>query len=224
VWLHEAQVIASVLEVEGIVAVIPDAHTLGVRPELATALGGVRVLVRASDLERANDVLAAVVDADASRPDDTPVDIRRSPIESDAAQRLIRALNAELSAIYPEPGANHFRLDPAEVAPGRGAFLVAYDGDRPIGCGAIRLLTPERAEVKRMYVDPEARGLGVGRRILELLEQEARTLGARQIVLETGSRQLAALALYERAGFRRIDEFGEYAGSPLSVCLAKTLS
>ena len=60
-WLHEAHLIVSVLEAEGIQAVIPDAYTLGVRPELANALGGVRVLVRASDLDRANDALTAVL-------------------------------------------------------------------------------------------------------------------------------------------------------------------
>jgi hypothetical protein len=59
-WLHEAHLIVSVLEAEGIEATIPDAYTLGARPELANALGGVRVLVRASDLDRANEVLAAV--------------------------------------------------------------------------------------------------------------------------------------------------------------------
>ena len=84
-----------------------------------------------------------MVDADRSGPAETQIEIRPEPIQSDTAQSLILALNAELSSMYPEPGANHFRLDPAEVAPGRGAFFVAYDGDWPIGGGAIRLLTPE---------------------------------------------------------------------------------
>jgi putative acetyltransferase len=75
------------------------------------------------------------------------IEIRREAITSSAAERLILALNAELSALYPEPGANHFRLDAAEVAPGRGAFLVAYQNGRPLACGAIRLLSPETAEV-----------------------------------------------------------------------------
>ena len=69
-WLHEAHMIASVLEAEGIEVFLPDAHTLGVRPELANALGGVRVLVRASDLERANETLAAAIPADAGGDDD----------------------------------------------------------------------------------------------------------------------------------------------------------
>jgi hypothetical protein len=60
-WLHEANLVVSVLEGDGIETVVPDAHTLGARPELSAALGGVRVLVRASDLERAREVLAAVI-------------------------------------------------------------------------------------------------------------------------------------------------------------------
>ena len=149
--------------------------------------------------------------------------IERSDLTSPDAQRLIAGLNAELEMRYPEPGANHFRLDPDEVAPGRGAFLVAYRGDQAAGCGAVRLLTGGDAEVKRMYVLEAARGLGLGRCMLEALEAEARGLGATRLVLETGVRQPEALGLYASAGFKRIEPFGEYVGSELSVCMAKAL-
>jgi GNAT superfamily N-acetyltransferase len=139
------------------------------------------------------------------------------------AARLIAALNAELTAMYPEEGATHFRLDADEVADGRGAFLVAAVGDSYVGCGAVRLLDATSAELKRMYVDSSMRGHGVGRALLSALEKEARKLGAARVVLETGVRQKAALVLYERAGYERIDAYGEYALSPLSICLAKAL-
>jgi len=139
------------------------------------------------------------------------------------ALALIRALNDELSARYPEPGANHFRLDAQEVAEGTGAFVVAYDGTRPVGCGAIRRLDRDTAEIKRMYVDEPARGRGIGRLVLARLEAEAHTLGVRRIVLETGVRQPEAIALYARAGFFQIPAFGEYLGSALSVCMGKEL-
>jgi GNAT superfamily N-acetyltransferase len=152
------------------------------------------------------------------------IELRRETVTSPAALALIGALNAELTALYPEPGANHFRLDPEEVAEGRGAFLVAHGSDGPIGCGAIRLLDPRTVEVKRMYVAPRARGLGVGRLILGELERQGRLLGAERIVLETGTRQTEALALYESAGFARIDPWGEYtATATTSVCMAKRL-
>jgi len=149
--------------------------------------------------------------------------IRREDLLSSVAAALIQSLNSELSGRYPEEGANHFRLDPQEVAEGHGAFYVAYKEDQPVGCGALRLLDAGTAEIKRMYVAPGTRGQGIGRRLLDSLESEARRLGARRLVLETGDRQPEALALYARAGFSRIPAFGEYMGSPLSVCMGKAL-
>lgn len=149
--------------------------------------------------------------------------IEHRDLTSRDAQRLIALLNAELTARYPEPGTNHFRLDPDEVAPGRGAFLVAYRADEPVACGAVRLLADGDAEVKRMYVLDTVRGLGIGRRMVEALEAEARALGATRLVLETGVRQPEALGLYASAGFEPIDPYGEYVGSQLSVCMAKRL-
>jgi GNAT superfamily N-acetyltransferase len=150
-------------------------------------------------------------------------EIRREEITSLIAQQLILALNAELEDRYPEEGANHFRLDADEVADGRGAFLVAYLDGRPVGCGAVRRNEPDVAEIKRMYVVPDVRGRGIAWQVLNELEAEARRLGVRRVVLETGLRQAEALALYRRAGFVEIPLFGEYLDSPLSVCMEKRL-
>src|SRR4051812_864945 len=95
------------------------------------------------------------------------VEFRREQLSAPVVQRLILALNAELESIYPEDGANFFRLDAEEVTEGRGAFLVAYLDDIPVGCGAVRLNEPLLAEIKRMYVDPSVRGRRVGRKIIE---------------------------------------------------------
>jgi putative acetyltransferase len=149
--------------------------------------------------------------------------IQRESLTSPIARALISALNAELLAIYPEPGATHFQLNPDDVSEGHGAFLVAFLEATPRGCGAVRMLTPATAELKRMYVAPAARGLGVGRALLGALEAEARRLGSARMLLETGVRQAAALALYESAGFARIPAFGEYQTSPTSVCMSKAL-
>lgn len=151
------------------------------------------------------------------------LEIRREDVSSSIATAMIRALNTELAERYPEEGANHFRLDREEVAEGRGAFLVAYNGGEPVACGAIRRVDPDTAEIKRMYVAPQSRRRGIARRLLAMLEAEGRRLRVKQIVLETGARQPEALALYERAGFGRVSPFGEYVGSPLSVCMAKQL-
>ena len=151
------------------------------------------------------------------------IEIHRAEITSAEVQRLICALNAELEQRYPEDGANFFRLDAEDVADGRGAFLVAYMDGRPVGCGAVRRNEPDVAEIKRMYVAPEARGRGVGRLVLDELEAVARQLGIRRLVLETGPRQPEALALYRHAGFVEIPLFGEYVGAEFSVCMAKNL-
>lgn len=140
------------------------------------------------------------------------------------ALALITALNRELDERYPEPGANHFRLDPDEVAPGRGIFLLATLDGKPVGCGAVRLLEPGTAEIKRMYTLPSARGNGIGRSILLALEDEARRLAVHRLVLETGHRQHEAMGLYQAHGFVEIARFGEYVDSPASVCMAKTLA
>lgn len=155
---------------------------------------------------------------------DNGVIIRRCDLLSPLAQELIAALNAELASRYPEEGANHFRLDPHEVAEGNGAFLIALQEDKPIGCGAVRRIEERSAELKRMYVAPTARGLGVGRALLTALEAEARVLGLTRLLLETGTRQQEALGLYRQAGFTEIPTYGEYVGSPLSICFAKTIT
>jgi len=153
----------------------------------------------------------------------TPIDIRREEITSSVATALIMALNAELTAIYQEEGACHFRLDADEIAEGRGAFLVARVGGEPGGCGAVRRVDAGTGEIKRMYVAGALRGRGVGDRLLAALEEEARRLSIGRLVLETGTRQTAALGLYRAAGYAEIPAFGEYIGSPLSVCMAKRL-
>lgn len=153
----------------------------------------------------------------------TGVEIRREDLASSVATSLIADLNAELSAMYPEPGATHFRLGPDEVAEGSGAFLVATLGGKPLGCGAVRSIGDGAAELKRMYVAPAWRGRGLGRALLAALAAEARALGARRLVLETGIRQEAAIALYRAAGFEVIPAFGEYTDSPTSVCMGKEL-
>jgi GNAT superfamily N-acetyltransferase len=142
---------------------------------------------------------------------------------SEAARQLIARLDDDLRARYPEEGANHLRLDPEEIAPGRGVFVVARREGRALGCGAVRLNDPATAEIKRMFTLPESRGQGVALAVLCFLEEAARGLGARRVVLETGERQPEAIALYAKCGFVRIEPFGEYLGSPLSVCMEKAL-
>jgi putative acetyltransferase len=153
------------------------------------------------------------------------VDIRRSTLASVDAVRLIAALNAELQAAFPEPGANHFSLTNAQVATGDGAFVIAYIEDEAVGCGAVRRLDEQTAELKRMYVVPSLRGHGIGRAIVEALEREATMLGSKKVVLETGTRLAQAIKLYAGMGYAPIPLFGEYLSSPdTSLCFGKSLN
>jgi GNAT superfamily N-acetyltransferase len=142
---------------------------------------------------------------------------------SEESLRLIRELTVELSSLYEDDGgANSF--DPHKPGDRRSAFVVARLDGRAIGCGAIRPFTTETAEVKRMYVAPEVRKVGIGARILSKLESVAKELGYQRLRLETGLKQPGAIALYEAAGFSKVKCHGEYANNPMSICFEKELS
>ena len=151
------------------------------------------------------------------------ISISAEAFESPDAHRLIAALDAGLAELYPPEQRFGPNLRAQHLESGRGTFLVARDDGRAVGCGAVRLLDQATAEVKRMYVEPDQRGKGVGRAVLAGLEAAARRLGARRLVLETGTQSPDALALYRRGGFTQIDCWGEYATSPSSVCMQKML-
>lgn len=102
--------------------------------------------------------------------------------------------------------------------------VVAYRHDKPMGCGAFKPYAAEAVEIKRMSVQPAHRGQGVARAVLAALEQWAAELGYASCVLETGQKQAAAIALYQRNGYARTPNYGQYLGIKNSVCLAKALA
>jgi GNAT superfamily N-acetyltransferase len=153
---------------------------------------------------------------------DLNLSITAEPIDAPDGRRLIAALDAVLAELYP-PEQRFGNLKAEHLEASRGTFLVARDGDRPVGCGAIRLIDPTTAEVKRMFVEPDRRGTGVGGAVLARLEAAATELGVRRLVLETGIHQGAAISLYRRAGFTQVSCWGEYASSPTSLCFEKDL-
>ena len=105
------------------------------------------------------------------------------------------------------------------------AILLVYLDGAAVGCGAVRRLDEATAELKRMYVEPSVRGRGIGRALVQALEAEARRLGARRVVLETGTRLAPAIRLYETTGYARIPLYGEYvASSDTSLCFGKSLA
>ena len=102
--------------------------------------------------------------------------------------------------------------------------VVAYENNKPVGCGAIREHAPRTMEVKRMYTLPEYRGKGIATKILNELETWASELSYKKCVLETGKRQPEAMELYKRNGYRVIPSYGQYVAVENSVCFEKVLS
>jgi GNAT superfamily N-acetyltransferase len=116
-----------------------------------------------------------------------------------------------------EPGA----LPTAETM---AVFLVARDEDgTAVGCGGLRPLGPDSAEIKRMYVEPSARGTGVATALLRAIEDHARELGIPRLLLETGTGQPDAMRFYQREGYEPIEAYGPYRGGPVSRCFARDL-
>ena len=150
------------------------------------------------------------------------VSIDPEPFDTEDGRRLVRRLDAGLAELYPPEQRFGPNLKPEHLDAGRGAFLVARIGGEAIGCGAIRLLDPDTAEVKRMYVEPGHRGEGVGRAVLARLETLAAEMGVRRLVLETGVHQ-AAIGLYRSAGYAPVECWGEYATAVTSRCFEKRL-
>ncbi len=132
------------------------------------------------------------------------------PRHPDVAHCFARYAN-ELDARFPGgfDAAKSISADPEELTPPAGYCVVARLRGRPIGCGALKLHGAEPAELKRMWVDPGSRGLGVGRRLLESLEALARENGARVLHLETNSTLEEAIELYRRAGFVEVAPFND---------------
>jgi putative acetyltransferase len=151
------------------------------------------------------------------------ITIGAEPFDSDDARRLIAALDEHLASRYPPEQRFGPNLKPEQIAAGLGTFVIARADGRAVGCGALRKLDETSAEVKRMYVAPEVRGKGVGRKVLEHLESVGRSLGVHRLVLETGIYQAEAIGLYHQAGFEPVRCWGEYAGSVTSVCFEKRI-
>jgi len=124
-------------------------------------------------------------------------------------------------------------LSPGQFDPPHGLYLVGYDGGRPVVSGAWRavdadpsgsgVLRPGDAEIKRMYVVPEARGRGYARTLLAEIERTALAAGRTRTVLETGDAQPEAIALYTSSGYEPIPRFGLYRDDERSRCFAKLL-
>ncbi len=128
---------------------------------------------------------------------------------------------AYAAALYPVES-NHF-LDVAALRRTDVAFYVARLDGAAVGIGALVRQRDGSGELKRIFVDAAARGRGIAREILRVLEDRARAEKLTCLRLETGSKSDPALALYRAAGYLEIGPFGDYGPDPLSVFMEKRL-
>jgi len=107
------------------------------------------------------------------------------------------------------PGYRTFRPDPALFVPPAGVFLVVDLDGAPVGCGGVRMIAPDRGEIKHLWMRPAARGSGLGRALLVELESRAAQLGATEIVLDTNERLEAAQSLYRSSGYVDVEPYND---------------
>ncbi|MBA2951696.1 GNAT family N-acetyltransferase [Streptomyces himalayensis] len=158
------------------------------------------------------------------------MNIRRVSFDHPDAVKLNDRVQLEYAERYQDEG-DVTPLDATMFKPPLGLYLIAYDEfGTPLATGGWRTqdqngkgYSDGDAELKRMYVIPQARGLGLARRILAALEDDARAAGRVRMVLETGTKQPEAISLYTSSGYEPCPKFGHYRFEELSRCFAKPL-
>lgn len=158
------------------------------------------------------------------------MNIRHVSYDHPDAVKLNDEVQAEYHVRYGD-GGDATPMDPADFRPPNGVYLLAYDeNDTPVASGGWRVQNTNGegnrdgdAELKRMYVAEGMRGRGLARRILAALEEDARAAGRLRMVLETGTQQPEAVALYTSSGYEPCEKFGYYRFHDSSLCYAKPL-
>ncbi|MBE9461695.1 GNAT family N-acetyltransferase [Dyadobacter subterraneus] len=133
---------------------------------------------------------------------------------------LVKKLDADLAQ---RDGADHTFYSQFNKIDKIKHAVVAIENDEPVGCGAMKEFMPDSMEMKRMYTAPQDRGKGIATAVLTELENWAAELSYTKCVLETGKRQPEAIKLYEKNGYKRIPNYGQYIGIDNSVCFEKEL-
>lgn len=211
------------LEAEGLIVVRPDRADRRRRSVALTAAGRAersaydrlsddlaRSLLGALNRSQQSRLVAAMAEVETLFRA-AAVSVEAEPEDSADARRCLAAYFKELDERFDtgfDPGNGGYAGKPAAGADA-GTFLIARLNGKAIGCGALKAIDTSTGEIKRMWVAPEARGLGVARRLLEALESEARLAGMRRVVLDTNRTLIEAQALYRKAGYRETKRYND---------------
>ena len=133
---------------------------------------------------------------------------------------LIAALDKSLWERYPELKTNYWGNNILELNPN---VVVIYLDENPVACGCFKKYDKNTIEIKRMFVSPDARGMGLAQNILRELELWAHDLGYSFSVLETLYKQKEAIALYQKTGYNIVDNYEPYVGLKNSICMQKQI-
>lgn len=145
-------------------------------------------------------------------------------IRCDSSNKDFIILVAELDAgLKITDGADHSFYDQFNKLDGIKNVVVLYENEIPVACGAFKAHNENPVEIKRMFSLPAARGKGFASMVLKELEAWAQELNYKRSVLETGERQIEALALYAKNGYKIIPNYGQYVGVKNSICFGKNL-
>ena len=148
------------------------------------------------------------------------ITLARTDASNQDFQTLVQLLDQELAI---RDGADHSFYAQFNKLDSIRHVIVAYAAADAVGCGAFKPSGEDGVEIKRMFVRPAFRGQRIAEQILSALEAWASELGAVRCVLETGYQQPEALRLYQRSGYERIPNYGQYVGVENSVCMQKNL-
>ncbi len=148
------------------------------------------------------------------------IQLKRTNSDDETFQLLVKELDKELAVRDGNEHAFYAQYNKLTLIK---HAVVAYFGETPVGCGAIKEYSPAVMEVKRMYVPLAHRSQGIASLVLKELEKWARELGYKKCILETGLKQPEAIRLYEKSGYKRIPNYGQYSGVENSVCYEKAI-
>ena len=133
---------------------------------------------------------------------------------------LIQTFDTFLWERYPELKNDYWGNNLIEFNPN---VIIIYLEDEAVGCGCFKKYNQNTAELKRMFVSPKARGLGIAQMIIRELENDARNKGFETMILETLYKQIEAINLYQKVGFEIVENYEPYEGLTNSVCMSKAV-
>jgi GNAT superfamily N-acetyltransferase len=147
-------------------------------------------------------------------------DLIRVNSDNNDFKDLVALLDLELNSRY---GIIQAQYDKFNIINSINNVVVGYNDSKPIGCGCFKIYDKDTIEIKRMFVKTDFRGSGISKLILIELESWASDLGFVRAILETGIKQPDAIRFYNKLGYQKMDNFGQYIGNTNSVCMSKYL-